>query len=308
MSQTASTMPSVVFFGSGPVAAKSLAMLAKHAHIEAVITKPSTARQMHAACPNAPQHLVSTKRELDTLITSQTFTSRIGVLIDFGIIVSQTVIDSFELGIINSHFSILPEWRGADPITFAILSGQDMTGVSLMLLVQKMDEGPILAYGEQPLNGSETSTELTHQLILLSDGLLRVELPRYIAGKAKTVSQDFVAQHSGKQVCYSRKLSKEDGRLDWGKPANVLEREIRAYNEWPKSYTTLAGIDVIITAAHSMPVTATSPGVIEVLPEGKMLIVHCSEGYLCIDKLKPAGKAEMTAQAFLAGYSNRLKQ
>src|SRR5882672_4684555 len=94
---------------------------------------------------NVPVVTASNKTELDSLLGQLHFTSRLGVLIDFGVIVSQKAIDHFDLGIINSHFSILPEWRGADPITFSILSGQEETGVSLMLLVRAMDEGPLLA-------------------------------------------------------------------------------------------------------------------------------------------------------------------
>ncbi len=156
----------IVFFGSGPVAAKSAALLAQDFEIEAVITKPATVAQMTSMLPkDTCVYSVNTKSELDDLITAQLFSSKLGILIDFGIIVSQKVIDYFPLGIINSHFSILPEWRGADPISFAILSGQKETGVSLMLLVEAMDEGPILSIGIQELKGTETGTGLTQKLI-----------------------------------------------------------------------------------------------------------------------------------------------
>lgn len=294
----------VVFFGSGPVAAESLRLLQKHIHVEAVITKPTTAREMQAVAEGVPQFLVSTRKELDELIKKQRFKSTLGILIDFGIIVSQKVIDSFELGIINSHFSILPEWRGPDPITFSILSGQKMTGVSLMLLVDKMDEGPIIGYGEQPLTGAETTPELTKRLINLSDALLKHDLPRYLSGEGRGgVSQEFMTEHSGKQVCYSRKLTKEDGILDWSKSAEMLEREIRAFIEWPKSRVHLAGKDVVITSAKIASRNGT-PGSVTV--DGRKLYIHCRGGALEVIRLKPAGKNEMTAEAFLAGYRDKL--
>jgi methionyl-tRNA formyltransferase len=289
----------VVFFGSGPVAAKSLTLLLEHTAVEAVITKPTTQHEMAAAAPGVPQYLASTRKELDELIAAQRFTSRTGVLIDFGIIISQTVINSFPLGVVNSHFSILPEWRGADPISFAILSGQGMTGVSLMLLVERMDEGPILAYGEQPLGGAETTPELTKKLIYLSDSLLRTMLPKYFAGEAKPASQDL----SGRTVSYSRKLTKEDGLLDWHKPAVQLEREIRAFIEWPKSRTVLADKDVVFTSA-AVSNKSGQPSAITI--ENKRLFIACEQGSLEILQLKPAGKQEMTAEAFLAGYGSRL--
>lgn len=298
-------MARVVFFGSGPVAAKSLELLAKNFEIEAVVTKPKPAHHrgnfpVLDLCDklNFPVKTVSNKAELDQLIATKPFESIAGVLIDFGIIVSQKVIDYFPKGIVNSHFSLLPEWRGADPITFSILSGQKRTGVSLMLLVEKMDEGPVIGCGMQELNGTETAPGLTENLILLSDALLKKELPDYLNGKTSAAPQNELPgliPGYPTHVSYSRKLTKEDGRIDWTKPAEVLEREIRAYAQWPKSYTTLSGKDVIITKAH-----------VAQKAEDKELSMKTSRGLLIIDMLKPAGKNEMSAKEFLTGYGNNL--
>src|SRR5579875_3987803 len=130
---------SIVYFGAGPVAAKALRLLAQSFPIEAVITKPKPEHHKElppvlAACHELGLHNVHTvanKAELSELFANHHFGSRAGVVIDFGIIIAQDVINAFELGIINSHFSLLPRWRGADPITFAILSGDEETGVSL---------------------------------------------------------------------------------------------------------------------------------------------------------------------------------
>src|SRR3989344_3602452 len=165
------TSNKLVFFGSGPVAAKSLRLLAQDFTIEAVITKPRLPHH-RGAVPvlelaqklKLPVYTASNKMELDELFDSLKFESEAAILIDFGIIISQKVIDYFPLGIINSHFSILPQWRGADPITFAVLSGQKATGVSLMLLVEKMDEGPLLAYSEYDMPAGITTPRLTDAL------------------------------------------------------------------------------------------------------------------------------------------------
>src|SRR5690348_2592609 len=130
------TQPLIVFFGSGPVALKSLKLLSKYVRIEAIITKPATKNTMEAAFPAVPVFAVERRAELNELCQKQDFSSELGILIDFGVIVDQQAIDSFPLGIINSHFSLLPELRGVDPITFAILSGQKETGVSLMMVVR----------------------------------------------------------------------------------------------------------------------------------------------------------------------------
>lgn len=294
------TKPSVVFFGSGPVAAESLRLLQKHCEIEAIITKPATVRDMATVAQNTCVHSVNTKAELDDLITSQVFQSRLGVLIDFGIIVSQKVINYFEKGIINSHFSLLPEWRGADPISFSILSGQEKTGVSLMMIDVGMDTGKILTQKSLAIEKDDTTPQLTQKLIALSDQLLKEHIPRYLSGEIVPRSQP----HPDRAT-YSRKLTKEDGVLDFTKPAEILEREIRAFADWPKSRTEIAGKDVVILKASVDPSRSGTPGEIFKTSD-KQIGIATGSGALIIESLKPAGKKEMPASAFLAGYGNLL--
>lgn len=299
---TETTVP-IVFFGSGPVAAKSLELLLKHQTISAVITKPTTLHEMSAVADNTSVYTVSNKRELDELVASDTLgNSPLGVLIDFGIIVSQNVIDSFEYGIINSHFSLLPELRGADPISFAVLSGQKTTGVSLMMIDEGMDTGKILVTKSMPISEQDTTPSLTDKLIQLSDRLLETYIPRYLSGEAQPRSQSHP-----ERATYSRKLTKTDGLIDWHKPADVLEREIRAFIAWPKSRTTLGGKDVVITKAHAAESDDAigEPGDI-IIFDKELLGINTGSGVLWIDELKPAGKKEMPAKAFLAGYRHLL--
>lgn len=299
------TSKPIVFFGSGPVAAASLELLAGDFTIEAVVTKPRPAHHKGdvpvirvAESLGLPVHTVTNRRTLDELIETNPFQSKVGILIDFGIIVSQKAIDYFPFGIVNSHFSLLPEWRGADPITFAILSGQKVTGVSLMLLVQAMDEGPLLGYGVYEIADDETTPHLTDGLTKLSHALLVAIVPEYLEGKIVAQSQTTEIKPT-----YSRKITKEDGIVNWHKTAEQLDREVRAFLEWPKSKTTLAGRDVVITKAHVLDVSG-EPGKVTI--QNKALVVYCGEKALEIDALKPAGKQEMTGQAFLAGYKQFL--
>jgi methionyl-tRNA formyltransferase len=307
------TKPSVVFFGTGPVAAKSLELLLDHCEVEAVITKPKPPHH-RGAFPvadiannnNLKTYEVTDKKSLSALVGSAKFESHIGVLIDFGIIVSQDVIDNFEKGIINSHFSLLPEWRGADPITFSILSGQRKTGVSLMLLVESMDEGPLLAVGVKELDGTETVTDLTNELIHLSDALLKKELPRYLSGESQGVEQSKMSEmipNYPSKPSYSRKIAKQDGILDFSKTAEVLEREIRAFADWPKSRMNLNGIEIVVESAHITKRSGT-PGDYEF--SKNELVVFCEQDALSIDSVKPAGKSSMPISAFLAGYRKKL--
>jgi methionyl-tRNA formyltransferase len=293
-----SSKTSIVFLGSGPVAAESLRLLQEDFRIEAVITKPTTEKEMASVAKDAPLFTVSTRLELDVLIEQQMYSSKVGVIIDFGIIVSQKTIDSFERGIINSHFSLLPELRGADPISFAILDGRQKTGVSLMLLVEAMDEGPLLGFGELVLNGSETTPSLTDDLVRLSNSLLTELLDKYIDGSIT------ISDQTG-EPSYTRKLTKSDGSIDWSKAAVILEREIRGYAGWPKSRTTIESIDCVVTGASVLNEKATGePGSLFI--HNKKLAIVCGENALVIETIKPAGKKEMDSIGFLNGYRNRL--
>lgn len=290
----------VVFFGSGPVAAASLALLHKDFEIEAVITKPRPAHHKGevpvistANDLGLPVFTAKDKVELDALFQKATFKAPLGILIDFGIIVSTKIIDFFPLGIVNSHFSLLPALRGADPITFSILNGDKQTGVSLMLLVEAMDEGPLLAQVPYDLPEGIITPNLTENLIQVSYEALRQTIPGYVAGEIKAYPQP------GKPATYSRRLTKEDGVIDWQKPAKIIEQEVRAFSGWPKSRTQFGGIEVIITKAH---VTGLSGMAGRTTVQNGLPTVYCGKDALVIDSLKPAGKKEMPGEAFLAGY------
>ncbi len=295
------TLGKIVFFGSGPVAAASLQNLAGHFEIEAVVTKPSVAQDMvnlPGLAKDTCIYTVKDRQELDKLIDDDLFKTSLGVIVDFGVIVSLKVIDYFELGIINSHFSLLPRWRGADPITFAILNGDTKTGVSLMLIDETLDTGKILVQKSMKIAPDETTPSLTTRLIKLSSELLVEYIPHYMAGQVKPRSQP----HPDRAT-YSRKLTKADGLIDWRKPAKQIEREIRAYAGWPNSRAELAGKEVIVTKASVIDKKGR-PGAVST--NDKTLVVYCSHDALVIEMLKPAGKSEMTAQAFLAGYKQFL--
>ncbi len=293
----------IVFFGSGPVAARSLELLAKHKDIEAVVTKPRAAHHKGsvpvlelAEKLGLRIHTVTNKASLDELIDTAPFNSELAVLIDFGIIVSQKTIDYFPMGIINSHFSLLPEWRGADPITFSVLSGQANTGVSLMMLTAGMDEGPLLAQAQLAITSGATTPSLTDQLINLSDATLKIIMPKYIDGSIKPYPQP---DH---EISYSRKLTKDDTWLDFAKPAAQLEREIRAFAGWPKSTFRMGDTSVVVTKAHTIESAEGEAG--NRYLTAKRPAISCGQGSLVLDIVKPAGKKEMTSEAFLAGYKS----
>jgi methionyl-tRNA formyltransferase len=284
----------ILFFGSGPVAKASLQFILQHFKVEAIITKPATKDEMNELAGKVPVFAVQNAAELDGLVSKQRFKSKLGILVDFGVIVSKQVIDALPRGIVNSHFSLLPKLRGADPITFAILEGYEKTGVSLMLIDEKMDTGKLITQKTLHVKPDATTPSLTKELIILSNSLLLEYLPKYLSGKIKPRNQS----HPDRAT-YTRKLTKEDGIINWTKPAQQIEREVRAYLGWPGSRTTIFGKDVIITKAKVNQETG-EPG--KHVVKDKELLMYAGKGALVIKRLKPAGKNEMSAPEFIRGY------
>lgn len=295
----------IVFFGTGTVSLASLEFLSQHFAVEAVITKPDGVGvnnkpieppvKIWAQDHNISVHQPAGKAALTELFESNPFKSQVGLVVDYGLIIPQPVIDYFPLGIVNSHFSLLPKLRGADPITFAILEGQEVTGVSLMLIVAAMDEGQLIAQCQFKLLPDINIQQLTASLVELSNQLLLETLPDYLSGKIKPWPQDATIAPS-----YTKKLTKADGVIDWTKPATQLEREVRAYLGWPGSQTQIAGLDVQITAAHVTAGQGQPGQAFKTIT--KDLAFYTGDGTLTIDRLKPASKRDMTAREFLAGH------
>ena len=289
----AKALKTIVFFGSGPVAAASLSSLANHFSVEAVITKASPKHHKGQAPVealakelNLPIYFANSKSDLDDLFNKEAFSSLLGVVVDYGVIISNRVINSFKFGILNSHFSLLPEWRGADPITFSILSGQQKTGVSLMLIDESLDTGKLLTRKSIGISQSDDVVSLTKKLIDFSNRLLNEYIPKYLDGSVKPKNQP----HPDRAT-YSRKITKDDGIIDWQKPAEQIERDIRAYQGWPKSHTSINGNNIIIIKSH---VIST--------PEDKLDVKCGDKKYLSIDELIAPSGRKMSAKDFINGY------
>lgn len=216
------------------------------------------------------------------------------VLVAYGKIVPQSVIDLFACGIINIHPSLLPKHRGSTPIESVILAGETVSGVSLMQLTAKMDAGPTYAQATIELPRAVSKQALADLLSGLAVDLLIKNLPLILDNSLQPVAQDDTA------ATYDTLIQKQDGQLDFSKPAAQLEREVRAYLDWPRSRTTLGSTEVIITKAH----VSKGNGPLGTLwrDGNKQLGIYSSAGVLVIDSLVPIGKKEMPIAAFLSGY------
>lgn len=228
------------------------------------------------------------ERPRDIIDELKSYDAEIGVLVAYGRIIPQSVIDIFPRGILNIHPSLLPHYRGSIPIEQAILDGVRETGVSVMGLVKEMDAGPIYAQARIELTGNETKQELTQRLLALGGKLLLDVLPSTLNGTAQPKPQD------ESQATFTSLLSKADGHMDLAKSAIRLEREVRAYAVWPKSRLELYGHQVVVTKAR-----------VAQNNEDGALIIGANPGYLEIEELiAPSGK-KMTGADFIRGYAKK---
>lgn len=221
-----------------------------------------------------------------------------GILAAYGKLIPKEMLKVFPAGVINLHPSLLPKLRGPSPVESAILEGTTKTGVSIIKLVPQMDAGPIYGQSKVQISQTEGKTQLATKLAQAGTKLLIELLPDIIAGKLEPALQQ------DNQATYTKLIAKKDGEIDWLLPVRQVERQIRAFQGWPGSYTKIWGKDVIITQAHAVPSSGPDdfPGKVEPLADTGVLMVYAQGGYICIDKLKPAGKSEMSAAEFMRGY------
>ena len=300
-------MNSIVFFGTEDFSLITLRTLVEaNLPVAAVVTKPDSpkGRGHHLTQPivkiYASEHGIPVWQptKLSEITDNiKELNNPVGVLVSFGKIIPQSIIDMFDPGIINVHPSLLPKYRGPSPIETAILNGDEETAVSIMQLSAAMDAGPVYGYAPLALTGTETRAELYDRLGELGAQTLLRLLPLIMNGEVTGQPQD------DSSASYCKLITKTDGLSDWNKPALRIQREIRAYAGWPQSRTTLGGIDVIIISAQVKSGTAT-PG--EVVINDNGLVVGTAENLLSIDIIKPLGKKEMPISAFLSGYRSQL--
>lgn len=299
----ASKKISLVFFGTGQTSVEALQCLAEDFEIELVVTKPPSQNSAGKPIKNqvqiwAEENKVSiitpsTKSELATDICGIGVKSRIGVVLDYGMIIPEEVINIFPDGILNSHFSLLPKYRGADPIRAAILNGDEITGLTIIRITPGLDDGPILTWAELELDDMN-AIELREKLSNLNCALLPETIRLYLNQELEPVDQD------SSQATGTTKTTKEDGKLNPNKTATQLEREVRAYAGWPKSYFGWQGKTCIIHRA-SVSNTVVSDGGLQVIQ--KKLHYGCKNGSLEILEIQPANKPKMNAEAFINGYT-----
>ena len=224
------------------------------------------------------------------------------VVAAYGQILSPQLLEIPRLGAVNVHASLLPKYRGAAPVHYAILNGERETGVTIFQIEPKLDAGPILAVVRTPIGPKETTGELEQRLAEMAAPLLVQVIDDLAAGRAKPMPQN------PQQVTRAPRLKKEDGAIDWNRSAVDIERHVRAMQPWPTAFTFLKTTDgravrVILLDVDVVDGTAdAAPG--EVIDVAKdRLFVQTGSGAVGINRLQPEGKRAMSIAEFLRGHA-----
>jgi len=306
----------IVFFGTPDFSVPALKALHSEGYnFILVITQASKAVGRKQILTPSPVKLEAQKLNLEILEfldreKIKSFQPDLGIVVAYGKIIPQNILDLFPKGVLNIHPSLLPKYRGSAPIQNAILNGDAETGISLIKLDHKMDHGPIIAQKKYALNQTETYPDLSEKLSVLGAELLIKNLPDYLENKISVKPQN------DSQATTVKMIIKEDGFLDFTKSAVALARQIRAYAPWPGCFAefTVKGkkTNIKITSAIvnanvetqyivSLPVD-NQPAIGQFSFNNGQLLIQCGHGALLVTKLQPEGKKEITAEEFINGY------
>ncbi len=216
------------------------------------------------------------------------------VVVAYGLLLPQAVLDAPRLGCVNIHASLLPRWRGAAPIQRAILAGDSKTGITIMRMDAGLDTGPMLHTLSCPIEPADTGGGLHDRLAPLGAEALIQALPAIADGRVPGQVQD------DSLASYARKLSKEEATMDWTRPAAELERQVRAFNPWPVAQTLYAGQVMRIWSARAMAGDGPSGTVLAADRDG--IDVACADALLRINRLQMPGKRAMDVADFLNAH------
>ena len=297
----------IVFMGSPDFALPSLRALASQYHIVGVVTQPDRASGRGRELKAPPVKSLALElglpiiqpeklRQPEAMEQLREWNPDLIVVAAFGQILKPDVLDLPRFGCINVHASLLPRWRGAAPINAAILAGDEETGVTIMKMDVGLDTGATLAQRSIRLTRDDTAGSVFDALSTLGADLLLETLPDYLAGKRTPTPQP------EEGVTYAPMLKKEDGRLDFTRPARELERRVRAMNPWPGAWFEYNGeplkvlkarVDILFTYVFQPPGTR--------LVTGNLPAVMTSQDALLLEEVQPPGKKPMDGKAFLAG-------
>lgn len=298
-------MTRIVFMGSPDFALPTLRALASAYNVVGVVTQPDRAAGRGRELKPPPVKTLAQQlgipliqpeklKQPEAMQQLRDWSPNLIVVAAFGQILRPEVLELPRFGCINVHASLLPRWRGAAPIQAAILTGDEETGVTIMKMDAGLDTGPILAKRAIRLKPDDTAGSVFQALSTLGADLLLETLPDYLAGKLTPTPQP------AEGVTYAPMLKKEDGRLDFTRPAAELERKVRAFNPWPGAWFEWNGSPLKVMRGRIVSVGKGLASGTRLTVEGRPAVM-CADAVLVLEEVQPAGKKVMDGKSFLAG-------
>ena len=298
----------IIFFGTSEFAREILrGLLSAGYEIQALVTQPDKMIGRHQILTPPPTKEVAQEYKITILQPEKIkndpeFINQIKELnpdliitAAYGQIIPKEILDLPEFGTINIHPSLLPKFRGASPIQSAILAGERETGVTIMLMDEELDHGPILTQEKTEIAPNETGQTLHDKLAQVGSKLLLRILPEWFKNQITPMEQN----HS--ETTFTKTLTREDGRIDWSRSAEEIERQIRAYTPWPGSFTEFD--DKRLKVIKTRPFGASKAEIGKVFKtEQSDLVVNCGKNGLILEVVQLEGKKEMSQEEFLNGY------
>ena len=305
--------PRVLFYGSPEFAVPTLQALIDSPYRPiAVVTQPDArAGRGRTLRPPPVKELAaehgiaalqpSRLREQAAIAQIASLKPDLQIVAAYGQIIPVEILDMPRHGTLNVHASLLPRWRGAAPISAAILHGDGETGVTIMLVDEHEDTGDILRQRETPIGPMEDAGQLSDRLAGMGAGLLVETIPDWLGRAITPVPQD------SERATRARRVKKQQGRIDWASSAEQIARHVRAYTPWPAATTTLGKTAIRIAQATGVASeSCAEPGAI--IGEGTTINVATGSGVLEVHRLQRAGKRELSAEEFSRGTRDLLGQ